>query len=212
MKQEHPFTLYGGKGGGSAAVEVALRLAGFSYELVEAAFWSGPAAEEARRPVDFIGQIPILVAPDGRLMTESAAMLLWIAEEAPGAQLAPPPGDPRRRDFLRWLIFLSSSFYSTYAVTDRPDRWIADPAQHEALKAGALERRRELWRAMEAAVSPERFLVGSEMTILDVYLAMMSHWTPGRAWFEANCPKLLGPVRETEAHPVVAEVWARNFE
>jgi GST-like protein len=212
VSADRGFTLYGGRGGGSAAVEVALRLAGVPYAFVDAASWSGPEARAARAPVDFIGQIPILVGPDGEAMTESAAMLLWIAEAAPQAKLAPPPGDPRRRAFLRWLMFLAANMYGSYAVSDRPERWIDGSDEQARLKLGAAERRKMLWRAMESAVAPAPFLLGSEMTILDVYLAMMSRWTPGRAWFEESCPKLTGAARAAEAHPVVAAVWAENFK
>ena len=40
---------------------------------------------------------------------------------------------------------------------------------------------------------------------------MMSRWDPGRADFVDQCPALLPAVEATEADPVVAAVWARNF-
>ena len=49
------------------------------------------------------------------------------------------------------------------------------------------------------------------MTVLDIYIAMVSRWRPGRAWFNENCPKLSRAVALTETHPVVAAVWENNF-
>ena len=205
-------TLYGVKGAGSTVVEAALKLAGTDYNFVEAAPWRDEVAARRLAPVNPVGQIPVLVLDSGEVLSESAAMLLWASETWPEAKLAPPPGDPRRPAFLRWLMFLAANFYATYAISDKPSRFIAGEAEGEALKAGAVARRRELWSVMEGALAPAPFLLGEDMTILDVYAAMMSRWTPGRAWFEANCPKLLGAVQDAEAHPVVAEVFARNFD
>jgi GST-like protein len=49
------------------------------------------------------------------------------------------------------------------------------------------------------------------MTALDIYIAMVSRWTPGRTWFVENCPKLAAAVALTEQHPVVVKVWEQNF-
>ncbi|MGD2134333.1 MAG: glutathione S-transferase family protein [Maricaulaceae bacterium] len=205
-------TLYGAKGAGSTAIEAALKLAGAAYNFVEAAPWGDEAERGRLARVSPVGQVPALVLESGEALTESAAILLWICETWPDAKLAPPPGDEKRPAFLRWLIFLAANFYATYAISDKPSRFIAGEAEGEALTQGAYERRRELWRVMEAGLDPDPFLLGPDMFILDVYAAMMTHWSPGREWFEANCPKLLGAVQRTEAHPVVAEVFARNFD
>lgn len=204
--------LWGARGGGSAVIEAALAMAGFDFVLREGAFWGDPASHEALIALNRTGQIPAMTTPDGAFLTESAAMLLWIAEAAPEKGLAPKPGAPERARFLRWLMYLAS-FYGTYAISDRPERWVeGDDTVRAAVKAGALERRKWLWRVAEETAKPDPFLAGAELTLADVYMAMMSRWSPGRAWFDAQCPVLRGAVERAEAHPVVAEVWARNFD
>ena len=49
------------------------------------------------------------------------------------------------------------------------------------------------------------------ISVLDVYVAMIARWRPGRAWIAERCPKAISAVETTERHPVIAEVWARNF-
>ncbi len=49
------------------------------------------------------------------------------------------------------------------------------------------------------------------MTALDIYLAMMSRWVPGRQWLGENCPTLVGAIELTEQQPIVKAVWERNF-
>src|SRR5690348_5220964 len=101
--------LYGASGSGSIAVEAALTLLGIPYALVEGATWADEAARDRVAPVNPMRQVPTLVLSGGEIMTESAAILLYLADAHPEARLAPAPLDPRRRPFLRWLFYVSSA-------------------------------------------------------------------------------------------------------
>ena len=72
------FVLYGGQGTGAVAVEAALTLAGQAYELVDV-----PDARTLARLLPQMRQVPLLVTPDGEELTESAAILMWLAETLP---------------------------------------------------------------------------------------------------------------------------------
>src|SRR6202012_4732467 len=99
--------LYGFKSSGSVAVEAALTLIGAPYTRIDAALW-GDAEEQARaRAANPLGQIPALLLPSGELMTESAAILIWLADAHPQAGLAPGPQSPQRPAFLRWMAYLA---------------------------------------------------------------------------------------------------------
>ena len=50
------------------------------------------------------------------------------------------------------------------------------------------------------------------MSVLDIYVAMISRWRPGRAWLQEHCPQTMAAVALTEAHPSIAATWARNFK
>ena len=102
-------TLYGAKASGSIAVEAALTLLGVPYALVEGATWAEEEARERVAPVNPMRQIPTLVLPGGEIMTESAAILIHLADLHAGASLAPTPADPRRSQFLRWMVYVSSA-------------------------------------------------------------------------------------------------------
>ena len=84
-------TVYGAQASGSVAVEAALTLLGIPYALVEAATWVEEAARERVAPVNPMRQVPALVLEDGTIMTESAAILLWLADRHPDSGLAPLP-------------------------------------------------------------------------------------------------------------------------
>jgi GST-like protein len=55
-------------------------------------------------------------------MTESAAILIYLADSHPAANLSPPLDDPRRPAFLRWMSYVSAQIYALIWVTDDPGR------------------------------------------------------------------------------------------
>src|SRR5262245_6605486 len=96
-----PMTLYGEPGWGSVLVEAQLEWLGLPYmfEAVGDLFESAEARERLRR-VNPLAQIPTLVLPDGAVMTESAAITLYLADLTGRDDLVPGPGAPERAAFL----------------------------------------------------------------------------------------------------------------
>ncbi|MDH4612282.1 glutathione S-transferase N-terminal domain-containing protein [Pseudomonas sp. BN102] len=90
------YKLYGVRSWGSMAVEAVLALCGVPYTTVDV-----EQDPERRFPPWFIelnpmGKVPALMLPDGSVMTESAAMAIYLADAFPDAQLAPGLASPRR--------------------------------------------------------------------------------------------------------------------
>lgn len=208
---EKPFVVYGAKGSGSVPVEATLTLLGLPYEVVEAAAWEGEAERARVGKVNPMRQIPALVLPSGEVMTESAAILMWLAEQHPEARLAPPVGDERRAAYLRWMTFIPASIYSLYWVRDDPMRLAADAEAGELIKQRTAERIAECWRLMDAQISPDRYLLGEEPSVLDIYVTVVSRWTPRRERFYREAPKMAEVVKRVDAEPRLAAFWAERF-
>jgi GST-like protein len=176
-------TLYGGRGTGAVVIEAALALAGVEVTTVD--------VDEARRPhllgLNPLGQVPTLTLRDGAVLTESAAIVLSVAEAHPDAALAPPAGDPDRARFLRWLVFLVAAVYPTWS-------YVA-PDGH----------RRDLWRQLDQAAGAPWFL-GERRSALDLYVAVFRRWEP--AVVAEVAPRLAAIADRVEADPVVGPVLA----
>jgi GST-like protein len=206
---DQPFLLYGTPGWGSVLVEAMLVQAGQSYtfENVEGFHAPGPARDQllALNP---LAQVPTLVLPDGMVMTESAAIALYLAELAPQSGLAPPPGDRARPLFLRHLIWLVAAVYPTFTYGDFPERFA--PGDPHGLKQSTHAHREALWRWFETQVGAP-WALGAAFSALDVYICAMTRWRPRRAWFAQACPKLTRIALAADSLPRLAPVWARNF-
>ena len=208
---DKPYVVYGAKGSGSVPVEATLLLLGLPYEVVEARAWEGEAEQAKVATINPMRQVPALVLPSGQVMTESAAILMQLAEQHPQARLAPPVGDPRRADWLRWMSFIPASIYSLYWIRDDPMRLAADKAAAEVIQARTVERIAECWRLMDGQVGPGRYLLGEELGVLDLYVAVVSRWTPRRERFYQEAPKMAEVVRRVDAEPRLQALWAERF-
>lgn len=206
------YTVYGAAGSGSVPVEAALTLIGAPYTVIEAVTWEGDAERDKVAPVNPMRQIPALITPDGETITESAAILIWLAEQHPEAALAPEACDPRRAQFLRWMTFVPAAVYSMFWVRDEPSRLAGDdPGAQETIKVRTAERIADCWGKMESQITPGRFLLGAELTVLDLYVSVASRWTPHRERFHQVAPRMGEVMRRVDSLPELTAFWAERF-
>jgi GST-like protein len=209
MAQE--YVVHGAAGSGSVTVEATLTLLGLPYSVVENAPWEGGEAADAVGRVNPMRQVPAVILPSGELMTESAAILLHLTESHPEAGLAPLPGDERRTRFLRWMVYLPAAIYPMYWVRDDPARLAADETHEKVILARTAERIAACWQIMESQIEPGRYLLGETLSVLDIYVTVMSRWTPRRRRFYGIAPKMSEVVRRVDAEPRLAKFWAERF-
>jgi GST-like protein len=203
--------LHGQPGWGSAIVEAQLAFYGlpFRFEVVGDLFDSAEARDRLR-PLNPLVQVPVLVLPDGRVLSESAAITLHLADLTGRDDLVPGPRAAERPDFLRWLVFLVANVYPTFTYADDPSRFVkADETARRAFRAEVDGYAQRLWGVLESAAEGPWFL-GSRLSALDLFLAVMTQWRPKRPWFAAHAPKLLAAAERAERLPAVAPVMARN--
>lgn len=113
------------------------------------------------------GRVPTLV--DGELvLTESAAILLHLADRYPGARLA-PAGD--RAHYYRWLVFLTNTVQPALMRFFYPERYGDAGVEEKAVE----ELQRDFDR-LDAELDGREWLVGDHRTAADLYLFMLTRW------------------------------------
>ena len=204
--------LYGELGWGSVLVEAQLVWYGFDYELerVGDLFESADARAKVAA-LNPVAQIPTLILDDGTVMTESAAITLYLADLAQSATLVPDAEEPQRAAFLRWLIFTVANIYPTYTYADDPARFVADPSARESFRQTVQDYAQHLYRILEQHASSPWFL-GGRFSALDIYVCAMTRWRPRRPWFAEHAPRLTSIAVAADELPALKSVWAKNFE
>ncbi|MET3460354.1 glutathione S-transferase family protein [Variovorax atrisoli] len=210
--REDRYTLYGAPGSGATPIHAALTLIGAQVETIDIAPWEGDAERERIAGVNPMRQVPALVLPSGEVMTESAAILIWLGDRYPEAQLCPAPDDPLRARYLRWMVYLPAAIYSMFWVRDEPSRLVPDPAAQAAMLERTAERIAHCWQLMDSQIDePAPYLLGEKISMLDLYVTVVSRWTPRRRRFYRVAPRMTQVVRRVDADPRLAEFWAARF-
>lgn len=148
----------------------ALEELGLPYELVMLPF-PPRMHDKSYFEENVLGTVPLLVDGATR-MTESVAILQFLASKMPGSEFAVPPGHPQYGDYLNWLhhgeatLTFPQSIYLRYARLESEDR--RNPAVAEDYRIWFLAR----LRLAEAALSDGRnHLVADRFTMADISVA-----------------------------------------
>jgi GST-like protein len=205
------FKIFGAVGSGSVPVEATLTLLGIPYEVVEAVTWEDEAARKLVETVNPLRQVPALVLPSGEVMTESAAILIYLADLHPEAGMAPGLDDPKRAQYLRWMVYVSAAIYAFVWIVDDPTRILAGKEQALPAIDRIHDRRADCWRIMDEQIAPGRYILGDDLSVLDLYVAVVSRFAPGRVRFYKSAPKMAEIVRRVDANPHLKEFWAKRF-
>lgn len=175
------YTLYGAQGSGVAAIEAALELAGLPYERVEAASWSPGPELERLRAVNPIAQVPTLVMEDGRVMTESAAILIELGLRHPESGLLSTEPATRAQQ-IRGLVYIAANCYAGIGILDYPERWYPDPDDEtkKRMQVRGRDRLYELWSIFADQFPGTPFLSGDRIGALDILASIVSQWSGTR--------------------------------
>jgi GST-like protein len=203
--------VFGAVGSGSIPVEATLTLLGIPYELIEGVTWVDEAARKRVEAVNALRQVPALVFPSGEIMTESAAILIHLADAHPEARLAPPVGDPRRAQYLRWMAYVSSSIYALFWIKGDPMRIAASKEDAPRVIDRVHDRIAACWANMDKQITPSRYIVGDELSVLDLYVTVVSRFGPWRTHFYRTAPKMAEIVRRVDAEPRLQDFWVRRY-
>jgi GST-like protein len=109
------------------------------------------------------------------------------------------------------MAYVSSAIYALVWIRDDPSRLAADKAQESLLRERTAERMAECWRAMDTQIDPGQYILGDDLSVLDLYVTVVSRWAPHRTRFYDLAPKMAEVVRRVDADPGLVEFWAARF-
>lgn len=209
-KQLRDIVLYGRIGTGSAVCEALLQLGNIPYKLqIMSKLENGQNSPEllALNP---LGQVPVLHTQDGILITEAAAIAIWIADLAKGTELAPPIEHPDRAKYLRLMLFMASNCYMTALRFYYADRYSSDASHANGIRTKAYEDMKREWAILSDILGENSYLLGSSLSAADVYLSMLISWEDDQVSFAKRYPRLAALNKLVVSEPIIAAVWKRN--
>ena len=116
-----------------------------------------------------------------------------------------------RAQFLRWMLFVSSAIYALHWIKPDVGRIGAEPGAREQVVNAVHERIAFCWRTMDSQIDPSTYLLGEELTVLDLYVAVISRFGPWRDRFYAEAPRMTPVIRRVDGDPRLQALWERRF-
>jgi glutathione S-transferase len=155
---------------------MVLKELGVAHELRWVDRAGGALSTASYRRLHPLGKIPVMESPDGPIF-EAAAILLYLADRHPAANLAPAPNSAERAAFLKWLFFLSSNVHPTLLSFFYPER-IAGENGAPAVLAHAHAHMMVLLTALDLMVLQEKpaWFSPDRPGILGYYTGMLMRW------------------------------------
>ena len=161
------FTLYGRNNTGSVAVAALLEELDLKYQFIPVPI-DEPGADFLK--LNPLGQVPVLALENGECLTESAAILIYLADLKPELGLSPKFDAPERGPFLRWMVYLAANTYMADLRFFYPDRYGDEGVKLAALRD--LERDRDI---LAKTLGDKPYFL-DQFSALDIYATMLLIW------------------------------------
>ena len=196
--------LYYAPGSCARASHIALREAEADFELHEVDFVSAEQRTDAYLQINPKGRVPALETDRGTL-TESPAILAYIAQSFPAADLAPVDDPFEFARLQAFTAYLCATVHVAHAHIRRGERWADDPAAIAEMKRKAPESVAGCFQLMEKEMFDGPWVMGDKYTIADPYLFTISQWLPIHKLAITDYPKISGHLERMLSRPAVIE-------
>jgi len=192
------------------ASHIALEDAGAEYSTVRINF----ATEEQRKPeylaINPKARVPSLVTERG-ILTETPAMLAFIAQSFPRARLAPLDDPFGFAEVQAFNSYLCATLHVAHAHRMRGYRWADDPAAIEAMKRKVPDSVAACYELIERKMLRGPWVMGEAYTICDPYLFTVAQWMEGDSVDPARFPKVRDHRQRMSERAAVRKVLAEEF-
>ena len=164
--------LYSKPGACSTADHIALQWTGQPFDV------QVMTADDMKTPeylrINPTGAVPAIV--DGEfVLTQNAAIMGYIADTYPQAQLAGDGSPQQRAQAARWLAFVNSDLHPAFHPLFGPARFIGDETQFDAVRETARKRLRGLYETAEKQLQGRDWLAGFR-SFADPYFYITLRW------------------------------------
>ena len=172
------------------ASHIALEEAGAAYTTVRVDFASNGQRQPEYLAVNPKGRVPALVTDSGTL-TETPAILAFIAQSFPKAGLAPFDDPFAFAQVQAFNSYLCSTVHVAHAHRMRGNRWADDPAAIAEMKRKVPQSVGAAYDLIEHGMLKGPWVMGDTYSICDPYLFTVSEWLEGGGVDLSRLPKVI---------------------
>ena len=191
------------------ASHIALEEAGAAYETVRIDFRAGEQRKPDYLAINPKGRVPSLVTDSG-VLTETPALLVYIAQTFPQARLAPLDDPFAFAKIQAFNSYLCSTVHVAHAHRMRGYRWADDAAAIAEMQRKAPQAVGEAFGLIEREMLAGPWVMGTAYTICDPYLFTLAQWLEGDGVDPASLPKVSDHRLRMAERPAVKRALAQE--
>jgi glutathione S-transferase len=202
-------TFYFSPGSCALASHIALAESGLPYEVKRLNFAEGEQRSEAYLAINPKGRVPALVTDKG-VVTETVAILGYIAQAAPEARLAPLADPFLFAKMQAFNAYMASTVHVAHAHGRRGYRWADQETSFEDMKNKLPQVMSECFRLIEDGMLEGTYVLGEHYSTADPYLFLMSGWLKSDRVEIADFPRVHAHYRMMLERPAVQKALAEE--
>lgn len=172
------------------ASHIVLEEVGADYEINRIDFAVAEENSPAYLALNPKGRVPLLETAQGNL-TETPAILLYLAQCYPQANLAPLDNAFALAELQAFNSYLCSTVHVAHAHRMRGNRWADDPAAITAMQAKVPESVLAGFRHVEENYLRGPWVMGNQYTLADPYLFTLAQWLEGDGVALESIPRVV---------------------
>ncbi len=189
--------LYYSPGACSLSPHIVLREAELEFELVKVDMRTRTIdGGENYRTINPKAYVPALELDSGELMTEGPAIVQYVADLNPGANLIPPPTEIDRYRAQEWLNYIASEIHKSFGP-------LVSPGASEENKERAIAHVYQRMEIVRDALSDRNYLVANRYSVADIYMYVMLRWTAMFHMDAASWPEFVAYRAPIDERPAV---------
>jgi glutathione S-transferase len=184
------------------ASHIALEEAGATYETVRLNFKTDDQKKPEYLKINPKARVPALITDRG-IVTETPAILIYVAQTYPAAKLAPLDDPYALAKVQAFNSYLCSTVHVAHAHRMRGTRWTDDAAAIESMKKKVPQTVGDCFALIEREMFEGPWVMGANYSVCDAYLFTLSQWLAGDGVDINTTPKIADHFRRMSERPAV---------
>ncbi|MGH6932573.1 MAG: glutathione S-transferase family protein [Dongiaceae bacterium] len=201
------YKLYWDAGTAAMAAHAALEEIATPFELVRVDLDKDEQHSDWYLKINPLGRVPALANKE-QVISEAAAILMYVADRHPGARLAPAVDARERGSYLRWIAYLTNTMQETMLHWFYPGKYSTSEAAQADVHAHAEQRLADHCRYIDRALAGGPYLLGETFSAADFFLVMLCRWTRNTPKPAATYPNIKRCIDLVVARPA----WQRMMK
>ena len=202
-------TLYFSPGSCALVSHIALAESGLPYEVKKLNFGESEQRSEAYLKINPKGRVPALVTDRG-IITETVAVLAYIAQLAPDAKLAPLDDPFLFAKMQAFNAYMSSTVHVAHAHGRRGYRWADQETSFQDMKNKLPQTMRECFKLIEDDMLEGPYVLGEQYSTADPYLFVIAGWLKNDGVEISEFPRVHAHYRQMLERPAVQKALAEE--